>query len=210
MKQSQGPRRHGRQLRYGKVRERIRTGDVLLFKGKGPLSAFIRWGSGSDYSHAAIASWEGARLMVYHAVFKGVRYAPASEAVHRYDGQVDWWSPRPAIDPQIDRGAIVAQARANIGKPFATIDLAKLVWLMFLGKYQGTPDPADPPPAMFCSWYVSHCYRVGGGVDLCPIAADCCTSPAMLERSRILMLRGILHRDPQRQLDDEPAQEPAP
>ena len=208
MDRSKGPRRTGRNLSYSKVRETIQTGDVMLFKGKGPLSWIIRKGSASDYSHCGIASWEDERLMIYHSVFKGVGRAPASEAVEKYDGQVDWWSVRPQYAPDLDREAIVVEASKHVGKPFATFDLFKLMWLMLIGSYRGTPDPDNPPKAMFCSWYVSRSYRLGGPLDLVDGTEDACTSPAMLQNSELLMLRGILHDDPQGKLEDEPATEP--
>ncbi len=208
MDQAKGPRRTGRMLCYQKVRKTIATGDVMLFKGKGPLSWIIRKGTGSDYSHCAIASWENERLMIYHAVFKGVKHVSASEAVEKYDGQVDWWSVRRDYTSGLDRAAIVEEARQHVGKPFATWNLVKLVGLMLIGRYKGTPDPDKAPEAMFCSWYVSRCYRIGGPLDLVEGAEDASTSPAMLQNSELLLLRGILHDDPEGKLDDEPATEP--
>lgn len=209
MERAKGPRRTGRKLCYRKVRETIQTGDVMLFKGKGLLSWIIRKGSGSDYSHSALASWEGERLMIYQAVFKGLTHVPASEAVAKYDGQVDWWSVRTEYDDRINRPAIIEEAQKHVNKPFATFELFKLMFLMLIGKYKGTPDPKKPPKAMFCSWYVSRSYRIGGPLDLVEGTEDACTSPAMLQNSEKMMLRGILHDDPQGKHDDEPATEPA-
>jgi len=209
MMRSKGLRRSARKLSYARVRKRIETGDILLFKGKGPLSAFIRWGTGSDYSHSAIASWEGDRLMIYQAVGRGVNHVPAREEVYKYDGQVDWWSVRPEYRDEIDRAGIIAEAGEHIGKPFAIWGFIKLAFLIMVGRYKHTADDRDPPEAMFCSWYVATAYRVGGGFDVVPVIADHCTSPAEIENSPHVMIRGVLHEDTEGTLTDEPAEQPA-
>ena len=56
----------------------VKDGDVLLFQGTGWLSRFIRWGSNSAYSHAGIALWWGARLMVVQSANRGVEVLPAA------------------------------------------------------------------------------------------------------------------------------------
>jgi hypothetical protein len=175
------------------VRERIQTGDVLLFVGRGPISRLIRWGSDARYSHCGIASWEDGRLMLFHAAIHGVKHVRAGDSVDRYDGRVDWWTLRPDLDDALDRDGIIEQARHHLGKPFAILEMMRLTWQIARGRYRGTPDPEHPPEAMFCSWYVSRCYRVGGGVDLVPDASDECTTPAQLEHSELLVHRGTLH-----------------
>src|SRR5688500_20257335 len=74
---------------YTQIRGRIRTGDILLFQGTSPLSRLIRWGSGSEYSHAGFAAWWDGRLLVFQASGRGAEVLPASSAVDAYDGQVD-------------------------------------------------------------------------------------------------------------------------
>ena len=187
------PEPSGAHFAYTDVRQRIQTGDVLLFIGRGPLSRLIRWGSESRYSHCGIASWEGDRLMLFHAVINGVKHVRARDSVDRYDGRVDWWTLRPDLDDALDREGVVAQARRHLGKPFAVLGMLRLTWEIARGRYRPGADFKDPPEAMFCSWYVSRCYRVGGGVDLVPEACDECTTPAQLERSELLVHQGTLH-----------------
>jgi hypothetical protein len=175
----------------------------LLFQGKELSSRFIRWGSASDYSHCGIVAWWGERLMVFESVRRGARLVPASLTVDRYDGRVDWWSVRPAHRP-VPTAAILAEAMHGLSTPFSTGGIAWLAWRILLGRYRGTGDAKKRPPAMFCSQYVSRCYRVAG-LDLSPDTADDCTSPGEIARSEVMMLRGILHRDPEERLADEPA-----
>ena len=181
-------------FRYDDVRRLIKTGDVLMFSGRGPVSRFIAWGSDSRYSHCGIASWEGERLMVFHAVFRGVHHEPASRAVRHYTGRVDWFSLRHPYGDHVDRSGIVREARAHLGKPFAVVGMLNLMWLVMRGGYRAGADERFEVPAMFCSWYVAHCYRIGGGLDLVPRAPDRCTSPALIASSQVLTRRGTLRR----------------
>jgi len=183
-----------KRLHYPDVRSSIKHGDLLLFQGRGPLSRFIRWGGGGRYSHCGIVAWEHERLMVYHAVVHGVRHLPASRCVRRYNGRVDWWAL--TDEREVDRDGIVAHAQQHVGKPFAILGMLGLMWRVARGQYRDTDDDHDSPPAMFCSWYVSHCYREGGGLDLVPDIADHCTSPTMIEKSPFLQHRGTLFRGP--------------
>ena len=187
------PSDRGPRLVYGNVRSQIQTGDILMFVGQGPISRLIRWGSDARYSHCGIASWERGRLMLFHAVIHGVKHVRASESIDRYNGRVDWWTLRSDRVDKLDRDGIVAQARQHLGKPFAMGGLLRLMLQIVRGRYRSDADWPQPPEAMFCSWYVSHCYRIGGGIDLVPETADDCTSPAQLENSPLLVHRGTLH-----------------
>ena len=130
--------------------------------------------------------------MVFHAISRGVRHVAASECVRRYNGRVDWWALQP--DHDVDRDGVVECALRHVGKPFAVAGMVRLMWLICRSRYRNTADSDEDPPAMFCSWYVAHCYRDGGGIDLAPSAADNCTSPGMLERSPVLERKGTLHK----------------
>ena len=187
-------RRRSEALAYGRVRQHIQNGDVLMFIGRGPISRLIRWGSEGLYSHCGVASWEGGELMVFHAVMGGVRHVRASDCVDRYDGRVDWYTLRDPEADALDRDGVLVQARRHLGKPFAIQGMLELAGRMALGQYRGGPDARRAPPAMFCSWYVARCYRVGGGVDLVPDAADRCTSPSMLVDAGRLDMQGTLRR----------------
>jgi hypothetical protein len=163
-----------------------------MFSGRGPFSRILRWGSDSHYSHCGIASWEAGRLMVFHAVVRGVHHEPASTAVRNYTGRVDWHALTGHEAPSVDRAGVITEARKHLHKPFAWGGMFHLMWQVFRGGYRQGRDTRRVK-AMFCSWYVSHCYRVGGGLDLVPMSPDRCTSPAMIERSEHLVLRGRLH-----------------
>jgi cell wall-associated NlpC family hydrolase len=194
--------------RYDRVRSRIRSGDILLFQGKTALSRFIRWGSRSTYSHAGMVAWWGRRLIVLHAVGRrGIEAVPVSSAVEAYDGRVDWWTARPELEAQIDRERLLDLAITELGKPYHMAGVLSLAWRMLWGRIRARPDPKADPEAMFCSQYVSYCYRLAG-LNLRPSAADSCTSPGDLATSGTLVLRATLNADRQGAPDDTIAKLP--
>jgi hypothetical protein len=186
-----GQRAGAPRLRYRDVRDRIETGDLLLYRGTGVISALIRWGSRSEYSHCGVAAWWGHRLLVFQAARRGVEVLPASRAVWQYAGRVDWWSVRPALRPHLDRPRLLDECVAALGTPFGFGALAVYAGRTVLDRLEGDDDERDPT-AMFCSWYVSRCFRQAG-LNLCHIKPDDCTSPGHIARSGAVIFRGVLH-----------------
>lgn len=182
-----------RASRYGNVRDAIETGDILLFRGNAWLSRFIRWGSKSPYSHAGMAAWWDGRLVVLQAVGRGIEVVPVSHAVDAYHGQVDWFRIRPDAAAKLNRETLLDTAITELGTPYNTRGLFGLAFKMLTKRFRKTPDPKADPEAMFCSQYVSYCFRVAG-LDLCPDIADACTSPGAFAHSPCLELAAILHR----------------
>ena len=180
---------------YSDVRSQIRTGDVLLFQGSGMLSRVIRWGSRSAYSHAGFAAWWDGRLLVFQAASRGAEVLPVSSAVDAYDGQVDWYALREERNMQLDRQRLVTAAVTMLGRSYARRGLFALMLRMLHGRFRGLPDPKTSPDTIFCSQYVSYCYRQAG-LDLVEGTDDGSTSPADLGRSPLLVRRGVLRANP--------------
>jgi hypothetical protein len=185
---------------YPDVRAQIRTGDVLLFRGRGPLSAFIRWGSESPYSHAGFAArWED-RVLVFQATGLGAAFLPLSAAVDAYDGAVDWFVPTPAARKQLDTTKLVNAAVSLLGRRYARAQVLSLMARIAVRKLGLEPDCHDAPRQLFCSQYVSYCYRLGG-FDLVPHLPDTWTSPADIARSAGLVRAGTLRADPEQKAE---------
>ena len=184
-------------LVYSAVRDEITTGDVLLFQGSSLLSKLIRWGSGSAYSHAGIAAWWDDRLLVFQATGRGTEVLPVSSAVDAYDGQVDWYALRSdkKFSPEQTQ-RLINQAVTLLGRAYARSGLLNLMWRMLWGRFRGRLDPKSCPDTLFCSQYVSYCYRAVDS-DLVEGTDDGSTSPGDLAGSPLLEKRGILHADPQ-------------
>ncbi len=203
-----GPPRAGGmcgEVLYPSARKQIQTGDVLLFRGTSAVSRIIRWGSRSEYSHAGLAAWWGDRLIVFQAVSHGAQVVPVSSAVDVYDGQVDWWAPRAdiTVDPEI----LLDYAVKMLGRAYAFNGVINLMWRMAIRRFKGLPDPKAAPKELFCSQYVSYCYRQAG-VDLAKNIDDGSTSPGDLARGGLLEMKGVLRADPAQKCAREEADLP--
>src|SRR5690606_24802877 len=169
-------------LRYSDIRGSIQDGDVLLFKGRGLLSRLISIFTGSEYTHSGIAVWWNERLMVLAAVGKGVWAVPLSWRLATYKGTAYWWTadddkPRD-MGVVLDRARIVARAKIELGKEYASWLLVRLARRILL-HVRGGADPMRPPERLICSQYVSWAYREGN-LDLMRNEPDCFTTPAHL------------------------------
>jgi len=181
-------------LKYSEVRSSISSGDILLFQGTKPLSRLIRWGTQSVYSHAGLATWWNGRLMVVQAVGKGAQVIPVSSAVVAYNRQVDWFTLRDEYRGAIDHAKLIDFAIELLGRDYSYLGLLALMGRMLLGTVKSVTDLKKAPGAIFCSQYVSYCYRMAG-TDLVRGIADHCTSPADLAASKYLLAQGTLEID---------------
>lgn len=110
----------------------LRTGDILLMLGEGPLSDLIAWASDGPYSHAAIVA-DGGDLIEASTV--GVRRYPleqrfADQAHYHY---IDAFRPHGAAAAPLDDadlGAVLAQAQTMLGIPYPVDQLALLGAIM--------------------------------------------------------------------------------
>jgi hypothetical protein len=182
-------------LVYSEVRGEIRTGDIFLFQGQSAISRLIRWGSESPYSHAGFAAWWDGRLLVFQSAGRGAEVLPVSSAVDAYDGQVDWFALDEGQRARVDPNHLVTFAVTLLGRSYAKRGLIQLMLRMAWGRFRGRPDPKDCPDTVFCSQYVSYCYR-SAGLDLVEGTDDGSTSPGDLARSPLLTRRGVLHANP--------------
>lgn len=181
---------------YSQVRASIRTGDVLLFRGTSRMSRIIQWGSDSVYSHAGFTAWWGPRLLVFQSTSRGAEVLPVSTAVDVYDGQVDLFRLDDALYARLDPEALVTCAVGLLGRRYASLSLLGLMWRMARRRFRGRPDATGEPQEVFCSQYVSYCFR-SQALDLVDGTDDASTSPGDLALSPHLRLAAVLHDDPQ-------------
>lgn len=200
-------------MNYRLNRDAVRDGDVLLFRGaRGPVATAIRWGTRSDYSHAAIAVWVRGRLMVAESrEFRGCRLVPLSRAVA--GARVEWFTLDPRLEDDLERDKLVEVAFDHLGEPYGWASIARhafarlpvlalaksLGWLRavpLLGrlvpsKAYSTDDGLRKDEHMVCSAYVARCYRKAG-VDLVRNLSDRDTTPGDIGRSAVIAFRGEL------------------
>lgn len=103
----------------------LRTGDVLLMLGEGPLSELIAWASDSIYSHAALVADAGDLI---EASTAGVRRYPlatrlADQAHYHFIDALRMHAPQGPLDAA-DGAAVLAQAVAMLGSPYPVDQLA--------------------------------------------------------------------------------------
>lgn len=174
-------------LRYGDVRSGMKAGDVVLFRGSGPMSRAIRWLTRSPYSHAALVFRFEERVYCLEAVGSGVRLALISEVLSRYHGGIDLFDvPR----------ATEGQRRAALG--FAFQQLGRLydrrgLWRFLIAIVTGRRRRVREDRAWFCSELVAAAYR-RQGLALVP-DSSAYTSPADLALSPELSLRCVVKRE---------------
>jgi len=174
------PRPHQNQT-YQDLRDQLKTGDLLLFRGNLLLSAVIERLSDSPYSHVAIlARWRD-RVVAFQADLRGVEVLPASTMVCKYSGKVDWWSLKPELrQGPFQENELFDTALTLLGIKYAYWRLFELGLRILLGRALNPKDAHATPDSLFCSEFVSRCYRNASGdlLDVNKTANDACTSPA--------------------------------
>jgi hypothetical protein len=162
---------------YQKIRGQIKTGDILLFRGRHPLSRVIEWISGAPYSHVAfLTKWDG-RVIAMQADLRGVEVIPASLIVCRYEGQVEWWRLGDAARARLDGRDFLNRALTLVGIKYGYLPLLWLGIRMLLGLSVYRKLSRLRPSTLFCSQFVSYCY-MNEGIEISAKAGVDGTSPA--------------------------------
>jgi hypothetical protein len=180
---------------YAEVRDDLRDGDVVLFRGSVLASRIIQRISGGRYSHSALVLEWGGRWMILQAeLIEGVQTVPLSVAVARYHGDVDFYPLTLEARAKVDLSKLARTARSALGLRYAKLDLLRVgAHLLF---HLGLPRYRRDPEALFCSQYVSRCFRTAG-LDLAP-QSDVGTSPEQISSSHWLRYAGTIPHDPRR------------
>ncbi|HRN61470.1 MAG TPA: hypothetical protein PLF73_03305 [Luteimonas sp.] len=122
--------------------EALRTGDILLMLGDGPLSDLIAWASDGPYSHAAVVA-DGGDLI--EAAASGVRRYPlarriANQADYHF---IDAWRMHDGCGEPLadaDLADVLAKAESLLGIPYPVDQLALLGAIMAVrGKWPEHP-----------------------------------------------------------------------
>ncbi len=167
---------------YQDLREQMKTGDLLLFRGNRLLSGVIERLSDSPYSHVAILAHWRDRVVAFQADLRGVEVLPASTMVCKYSGKVDWWSLRQDLrDGTFKEDALFDTALTLLGIKYGYWRLIELGLRILLGRTLNPKDAHATPDSLFCSEFVSRCYRNAAAGDLLDVnktANDASTSPS--------------------------------
>ncbi|RMH39504.1 MAG: hypothetical protein D6689_16400 [Deltaproteobacteria bacterium] len=200
-----GTDRSGTATAYASIREQVKDGDLLLFQGRGWLSRVINRVTGKaqstrrSYSHSGIAMWwhppvvPRSRLMVFQAVGRGVEVQPASRAVDRYSGHVDWFPLTDEARSRLDVDRLFTFCLEHLGAKYSVLGLVSYLWHRIIGDLEGARE-RQSPRKMFCSWYVSHVFTEAG-LDPDVRHPSHFTAPNDLADSDYTVYGGTLHHD---------------
>lgn len=177
---------------YREVREEMKNGDVLLFRGRNLASRAVQWATRSRYSHAGIVAWWNDRLMVMEAVGRGVSVTPISASVGHYHGSVEWFQSRDPIGGE-ERLAMVKFAQQELGKSYALWNSILLGVRILLDRDQERRDALRRERSLFCSSYVAQVYN-SIGRDLKQLRSDRFMSPADIADSPLLQRMAVLRK----------------
>lgn len=170
-------------------RKTIRNADIVLFRGRDPLSRVIRWETRSPYSHAGIVARWGEYVMVLEAKGAGVVASRLSHVVENYHGRVELFTAKKDVEPRLNRDKVVHAAKEELGKHYAIMKLFR-IWRRlhpYLTVKMG-------PEKYVCSEYVSRSWREGG-VPLTNVEGDLAT-PKEIAGSDALCRVGFLVPQP--------------
>ena len=169
-------------LDYPDIRNQIRNGDILLFRGKSLISRVIGWITGSPYSHAGVLAWWHGRLMVLEAVASGVVASRMSIVAQQYSGKIEVWT----TDAELARSKVLRAAQRLLGKRYSTFKLLQNLGRLLFGRRRDEAgDPDDSPEDFVCSEFVSRVWRAGG-IDLVADSPDRFTKPSDIAKSPCL------------------------
>lgn len=173
-------------LRYAAVRQGLRDGTVLLFRGTGLFASLIQAKGRSPYSHAALLAWWGHRLMVVEArEGAGVRAVPFSTVLAE-GHYVEAWDVQVHYEDPGARAACVGEATSWLSTRYGwrtilRIGLAALlVPLAFIGPVRALrarwsrplrDSRGLPTAGLICSELVARAWAAAG-VDLVPDLPD--------------------------------------
>ena len=159
-------------MKYSTLRDRLATGDVVLFSGKGRISEIIRWFSGTDYSHVgmvvadsdldAIFLWESTTLSNIEdvetgAFTKGVQLVPLSDRLARYEGRV-WVRHLAPTLSAAQRQRLWRFRREVAGRPYERRKL-ELFLSLFKDRGIGACRSQEDLTSLFCSELIAEAYQ---------------------------------------------------
>ncbi len=158
------------------LREELNTGDIILFSGKGGISAGIKWGTLSQWSHVGmilklpeydyVTIWESTTLsnlvdLDTNKPMKGVQLVSLTDRVDKYQGKIATRKLKGVNFSKIDIDRLMVLRRVIAGRPYEEkkIELIKSAYDGPLGRN------FEDLSSLFCSELVAEAYQVLGLLD---------------------------------------------
>jgi hypothetical protein len=160
---------------YARLRDRLRSGDIVLCQGKDLFSKLIRWSTQSPWSHVGLVFRIDAvgQILVVEAVEKlGVRAVPLADFVSRdsegtspYPGKILFarhagLTGEGKVHPKAKLLAEFAFGR--LGSRFAAAEIARIAARIAAARLLGnhkTPATLGPGDEFICSEFVARAYE---------------------------------------------------
>lgn len=157
-------------IKYQSIRKELKTGDIVLFSGKGGISTGIKWGTLSKWSHVGmvlklpeydfVTVWESTTLsntidLDKNIPRKGVQLVPLSARVSGYDGDIAVRKLTGINEAEIDLDALMMLRKEVSGRPYeeSKIELIKAAYDGPLGRN------SEDLSSLFCSELVAEAYQ---------------------------------------------------
>ena len=187
------------------MRDKLKTGDLVLFSGKGGISAGIKWATLSRWSHVGmivvlpeydfVTVWESTTLsslvdLDTKVPHKGVQLVPLSSRIDGYGGEV---AVRQLEGVSFDEGDLkkLMQLRRELaGKKYEqdTIELIKAAYDGPLGRN------SEDLTSLFCSELVAEAYQRLGLISEEKPSNDY-TPSDFSEKKQLKLLEGALGKE---------------
>lgn len=187
---------------YQSMRSQLRTGDIVLFSGKGGISTGIKWGTLSKWSHVGmvlrlpeydfVTVWESTTLSTTIDLDskqprKGVQLVPLSARVSGYDGDIAVRRLTGVADDDVNVDELMNLRKEISGRPYeqSKIELIKSAYDGPLGRN------AEDLSSLFCSELVAEAYqRMGLLADGVP--SNEYTPADFSQKRNLTLLKGSL------------------
>lgn len=147
---------------YRQGRFQIQSGDLLAWRGRGPVSWLIRTVTGGSWTHVGIAVWLGERLFVVEArEFRGVVISPTSRRLDFDHLMTECELNERAVDQLLLRVghkySYIDALRAGLGMKFkGKGDICSEFAANFLRRWSpNRAIPANPTPSALVEFYLN-------------------------------------------------------
>lgn len=134
------------------ARNDFRDADVLLFRGTGLFSAFIRKISHSEYSHVGLVVLQHGRVLCAESTGQGVQLKVMSTLVEQYHGGIDYFELN-ATDEQREKA--LHFVFGQLGKPYDNGSGLRFAMALMFGTTRKHVDNDE----WFCSELVAQAFR---------------------------------------------------
>ncbi len=156
--------------KYEEIRKSLKTGDIVLFSGKGGISAGIKWATLSRWSHVGmvlkleeydfVTIWESTTLsnlkdLISGKCRKGVQLVPLSSRVNKYEGEIAVRQLSGVSFTANDVKNLMEFRKQMTGKPYEE-DMIELIKAAYDGPFGHNEEDLS---SLFCSELVAEAYQ---------------------------------------------------